>query len=270
MASAVHPRSRGERLHTSGSPSPKRGSSPLARGTGHQRQAVAFSVGSSPLARGTARGLSDPDCAARFIPARAGNGPRPRPTASRSAVHPRSRGERNSPDRRQQVEDFAQATRQLLEGQLTRQKTRADRDAKFALARSGLSFGSADADTSAGLQRQFEDGLLDAERRSQGAAADLRNQDEQARLNLIALAQSGLDSTTASEQALSQLQANINAARAQGNQQSLGNLFEDFADIARFSQEQGRLRREQRFGIGGLFGPAVDSTVNFGSIANTA
>lgn len=173
-----------------------------------------------------------------------------------------------SPDRQRQRDEFVTATRQLLEGQATRQKQAADRDAKFALARSGLTLGSADADTAANLQRSFQDALLESERRAQGAGADLRNADEQSRLNLIALAQSGLDSTTANEQALAQLQANIGAQRALTNQQTLGNVFADSAQLFRDVLEEQRARREiNRTQPGNLFQPVGNGLGAFRSPA---
>ena len=69
----VHPRSRGEHVHSTPETSYLGGSSPLARGTPWMRS------------RGCNR--------SRFIPARAGNTPRTSSTRSRRTVHPRSRGE---------------------------------------------------------------------------------------------------------------------------------------------------------------------------------
>ena len=69
----VHPRSRGE--HTS------------------QTTSTAANPGSSPLARGTLVQRVQRRLRPGFIPARAGNTPRTRPTAPASPVHPRSRGE---------------------------------------------------------------------------------------------------------------------------------------------------------------------------------
>ena len=94
------PKRCGCRENTIGRPSwsyPMTKHRPPARSSNHQRSSCSGSrtgeIGSSPLARGTHhdRGRAHPR--GRFIPARAGNtgrGPRP---ARRSSVHPRSRGE---------------------------------------------------------------------------------------------------------------------------------------------------------------------------------
>ena len=70
---AVHPRWRGEHIFRSPLRDASGGSSPLARGTPH----VALNV----------------ELAARFIPAGAGNTQAPKASKTRSAVHPRWRGE---------------------------------------------------------------------------------------------------------------------------------------------------------------------------------
>ncbi len=69
----VHPRWRGEHRR-----------SPRAERT---------RAGSSPLARGTLAGLLAEIAERRFIPAGAGNTPRPRPGSAGASVHPRWRGE---------------------------------------------------------------------------------------------------------------------------------------------------------------------------------
>ena len=114
MASAAHPRSRGEHEAFHALDIDCGGSSPLARGTSltppphrehysaHPRSrgehrypgwSVAYHGGSSPLARGTLRfgnrGIPMP----RLIPARAGNIEATPNTHARAAAHPRSRGE---------------------------------------------------------------------------------------------------------------------------------------------------------------------------------
>ena len=70
----VHPRGRGERLRSSSRPLQIDGSSPRARGTGHQ--------------------LTAPSPFSRFIPAGAGNGYSSGGSVNYLSVHPRGRGER--------------------------------------------------------------------------------------------------------------------------------------------------------------------------------
>ncbi len=66
------------------------------RGCGEQARALLFGrsvSGSSPRVRGTALERTAPSQLKRFIPAGAGNSPRPPPRPRRPAVHPRGCGE---------------------------------------------------------------------------------------------------------------------------------------------------------------------------------
>lgn len=68
-------------------------------------------------------------------------------------------------------------------------------------------------------------------RRAQEAASNLRAQDEQARSNLIAQAQAGLDTTTATQMASSALRNNLEAGQATSTAQGLGDVFSGFSDL---------------------------------------
>ena len=58
---------------------------------------AAYISGSSPRERGTPRDRGESGNPDRFIPARAGNAPRPPPPPSPLPVHPRASGERSNP-----------------------------------------------------------------------------------------------------------------------------------------------------------------------------
>ena len=106
LCRSVHPRMRGEH-----------GASPAAYNC---------TTGSSPHARGTLELVDQDDAHARFIPACAGNTPSRRASRSRSAVHPRMRGEH--PDRRR-------IPRALPGSSPHARGTRADTQARAALPR---------------------------------------------------------------------------------------------------------------------------------------
>lgn len=152
----------------------------------------------------------------------------------------------DAPGRQGQYNDLYSATHQYLTDDLNRQKGQTDRSARFAMARGGHTGGSVAVDTNRRIGEDFLRGTVEADRRAQGAASDLRLQDEQSRMNLIAMAQSGLDATTAASQASSSLQNNLQAGRATATAQGLGDMFGNFGDLYRRSQEAAAERRGQR------------------------
>ncbi|GAB3188548.1 hypothetical protein [Hydrogenophaga aquatica] len=113
--------------------------------------------------------------------------------------------------------------------EVDRQATDAERANRFALARTGLMGGSAQIDSVADINRRTNEGLMRAGGIADQASADLRTADEQARANLISLAQSGIDTGTAASQALNSLRVNnANAASARAGA-TVGGLFNDLS-----------------------------------------
>lgn len=160
------------------------------------------------------------------------------------------------PRRANDINDYGRAVLEFQRKDLDRGKAEADRQSRFAMARTGLTGGSRDVDVNRDLAETYDRGVLDATRKSEGAMAQLRSQDQNAKNNLIALAQSGMDATTAAQQAAEGIRVNLANARADMGQQSIGNLFSRFADIYKTSQEQKGKREAQRYagGYDGLFG----------------
>jgi len=118
-----------------------------------------------------------------------------------------------------------------------RQATEAERFNRFGLARAGLMGGSAQVDSLADINRRTNEGLMRAGGIADQAAADLRTADEQARANLIALAQSGIDTGTAASQSLNALRVNsANAASARAGA-TVGDLFNDMAQAYLMNQQ---------------------------------
>lgn len=161
----------------------------------------------------------------------------------------------DNPARARELADYLGATRAYYMDDLNRQKGDADRNLKFAMARGGLSGGSVSIDNARQLGQDYTKGVIEADRRAQAAQADLRSQDEQSRLSLISMAQSGLDATTASSRALSALQNNLQAGRATATTQGIGDAFGSFANIYRRSQEEAARRRGERDVYGTLYQP---------------
>lgn len=137
----------------------------------------------------------------------------------------------------------ADAVRQNLTKQLTRQKTDTARNLKFSLARSGLTGGSVAVDSGRDLADEFSRATLGVEQKALGAGADLRARDEASRLQMISLAQSGNDVGNAAAQTASMLQANAGAARAQNAVDTLGDAFGGSASTYKKMQEAAAMRR---------------------------
>ena len=154
-----------------------------------------------------------------------------------------------SPERQQQYTDFYNATRDLGMADLNKQKTIADRQAKFGLARGGLTGGSRAVDLGSQLGREYTDGLLTVDQRALAAKADLMGADQVSKNNLLSLAQSGLDLTTASQNAAAAMQANLQSGEATRLAGGLGDIFGTASDFYKKSEEE-RVRRqtEQNYG----------------------
>ena len=154
-----------------------------------------------------------------------------------------------SPERQQQYEDFYGATRDLGMQDLNQQKSVADRQAKFGLARGGLTGGSRAVDLGSQLGREYTDGLLTVDQRALAAKADLMGADQQAKNNLLALTQSGLDMTTAQQNATAAMQANLQSGEATRLAGGIGDIFGTASDFYKKSEEE-RIRRqaEQNYG----------------------
>jgi len=139
------------------------------------------------------------------------------------------------------------------------------RQRKFAMARSGLTGGSQDAFTAGQLEKDYEKGILEASKQGQSAEANLKSQDEQSRMSLIAAAESGLDAGTAAAQGTQQLASNLQSASAGSTANTIANAFGDLSNLYTSSQNQKALQQGTLFGYGGLF-----SSPNYGGPSSGA
>lgn len=152
----------------------------------------------------------------------------------------------SSPERERDIADFLAATRQYFRTDADRQQTDAARNTRFALARTGLTGGQFDVDTNAKLSETYQRGLLEADRRAQGAVANLRAADADAKQRIFSLAQSGLDTTTALNQSAQALRQNLDMGRVDAGERTLGDLFSRFGDIYTQSVKKKEDTRAQR------------------------
>lgn len=146
-------------------------------------------------------------------------------------------------NREPQYTDLGAALRERFGQQIGQQTRDATRNTKFALARGGLTGGSASIDAGRRLNRDAGEAVLVGERAAQSGVANLRNADEDARLRMISLAQSGGDIGNAGLQTAGMLKANLANANATANFDQLGNLFGGVAQANRNMNDAAARRR---------------------------
>lgn len=157
----------------------------------------------------------------------------------------------DSPGRAADIADAVNAARELGNQDLLQDKAQQDRQLKFALARSGLQGGSTQIDQQSELGRQYNRGLLEVDRRARGVGSDIEAADMDQRGRLIQLATSGLDATTAAQQAGAALRTNIESARNASTVSDIGAFGGTFADFLTNSRDAAQRRRaNQETGFG--------------------
>lgn len=170
----------------------------------------------------------------------------------------------DSPDRQAQYDQLGSDTTKFYQNDLDRQNAIAQRKEKFALARSGNTGGSLQADQGATMGQDYLRGVVEASRRGQSAEAGLKGQDETSRMNLIAMAQAGLDTTTAGSQASSALRGNLQSGMANSTANSLGDLFGDFSNSYQKSEDRKAQQQGFLYGYGRgyqpLYGPGAQQS----------
>lgn len=165
----------------------------------------------------------------------------------------------DSPQRAAQIQDFVDATQTYLGDDLSRQKAINDRQLKFSLARNGQIGGSTQIDQSAKLGQDYARGVLQVTQQAQGAGANLRQQDEQSKMNLIALSNQGLDATTAATEAAQAQGSALDSAKSQATVAGLTGQFNDLSDF--YQQSQSNAAQQQSFNQ--FTGAQGDFTSNF-------
>lgn len=128
-------------------------------------------------------------------------------------------------DRQAMYDDQRNAVYELNSRDVQRQAQEAERVNRFGLARAGLLGGSVNVDSVADMDRRTNEGLMRAGGIADQASADLLSADERTRANLISLAQSGIDTGTAAQQALKGLEANAANAASARSAATVGDLF---------------------------------------------
>lgn len=170
----------------------------------------------------------------------------------------------NSPERQKQYTDFLAAVRQFYQDHLGRAQVENSRNLKFSLARSGNTGGSVAVDQGRDLLDAFNRGTVEADRMAQSDLAGLKGADATARLNLIGMAQAGLDATTATSNAALSLKNNLEAGKSQRNAGALDDVFGKFSDLYRRSKEAAATSKGNKYVYNTLYQPSLFSGYNSG------
>ncbi len=126
--------------------------------------------------------------------------------------------------------------------ELDRQQAIAGRNNKFALARSGLTGGSAAVDAGRLLGQEEQTGTLHAQQAVNSDVSKLQANDEATRQQMIALAQSGSDIGNAATETSQSLRANLGQASSVNAAQGLGDVFATTANAYNNEQSAAALR----------------------------
>jgi hypothetical protein len=141
--------------------------------------------------------------------------------------------------RRPAYEQHAENVRQYHQQSIGEDYATAQRDLRDALARQGLTAGSADIDQAALLGRERDKGLLEAGRRADTAASDLEMADEATKQNLIAQINAGLDASSAGNALYAGMQATRERAASADLTNRINNFFRNIGAIYETQQVPG-------------------------------
>lgn len=167
----------------------------------------------------------------------------------------------NDPKREGDIQDYMGGLREFYGQDLSRQKADTDRQLKFAMARGGLVGGSTQVDQQKRFGEDYNKALLGVEQKVQGAGAQLRSSDQDARARLISLATSGLDATTGAQQAAASMRNNLAADRSTNMAQGIGDMFGSYSKYFNESKDAAERRRQFNATLGLYASP---QTVSYG------
>jgi hypothetical protein len=160
----------------------------------------------------------------------------------------------SSPQRQAQIDQYGAGLKDYYTGQVNDQATVNARNLKFALARSGLTGGSAAVDSNTQFQKDYTKGLLQASQAAQTGQTALSQADVNAKNQLTSLAEQGAYTGTMPTQIAEAQKASLGAASNYGNANALGTLFGNTGQIYQNEQFAAANRKAQMNPIGSLYG----------------
>lgn len=159
-----------------------------------------------------------------------------------------------NPNRANQYAQYNQNLSDYYTGQVNNQEAVNARNLKFAMARSGLTGGSAAVDSNTQLQKDYTQGLLNASQQATAGTSALEQSDVNAKTQLIGLAQQGNFTGAIPTQVAQAQSASLGAAQNYGQANGLANLFAGTAGIYQNEQTAAANRKAQTSPFGSLYG----------------
>jgi hypothetical protein len=163
----------------------------------------------------------------------------------------------SSPSRQQQYQQYGQQLQDFYTNNVNNQEQVNARNLKFALARSGLTGGSAAVDSNTQLQKDYTNGLVQASQQAQAGQAALQQADVNSKNQLVSLAEQGGNIGSIPTQVAQAQSTNLGTAQAYGNTNALNNLFTGTAGIYQGEQVAAANRQAQANPIGSFYGPSA-------------
>lgn len=165
----------------------------------------------------------------------------------------------SSPSRQTQYQNYGTNLQNYYTGQVNNQEAVNARNLKFAMARNGLSGGSASVDANTQLQKDYTSGLLNASQQAQAGKAALQQSDINSKNQLIGLAEQGAYTGAIPSQIAQAQSAATGAAQNYGSANTLGNIFAGTSQIYNNEQTAAANRRAQVTPIGSIYGAGAKS-----------
>lgn len=159
-----------------------------------------------------------------------------------------------NPNRTDQYASYNKNLSDYYTGNVNNQEAINARNLKFAMARSGLSGGSAAVDSNTQLQKDYSQGLIQASQQATAGTSALQQADINAKNQLISMAQAGGSIGQIPGQIASAQQATLGAAGAYGGANTLNNLFAGTQNIANNEATAAALRKSQTSPFGSYYG----------------
>ena len=160
----------------------------------------------------------------------------------------------SNPNRANQYAQYNKNLSDYYTGNVNNQEAINARNLKFAMARSGLTGGSAAVDSNTQLQKDYTQGLLNASQQATAGTSALEQSDVNAKNQLIGLAQQGNFTGAIPTQVAQAQSASLGAAQNYGQANGLANLFAGTAGIYQNEQTAAANRKAQSSPFGSLYG----------------